>query len=412
MKLNYLQLEYVPYERCIFVQNHQIRYVRSALLSYLKNIGIILDINPTGNVLCFPIGDPEYLDNYDPIIALDDNTVSEIIGGNIKIIFEVSNEGFTDCLFRMVHSYINKKGIKPSTVYVSSGAIDIYERYQTYCNDNDICEKINIISISYFQQLSKKFVFPELLSYEYRACKKDQIYLCFNRQPARQRLELLSILESHGLNEKSFVSCSDREVHHESYGNFIEQVNHNFIDNIAFQKGYPSFRKKLPLILDRELIYNHVEIESERCQTFDYYKNSYFSIVNESYYYPYNWNETGIVCDAIFPTEKIFKAILAKHPFIVLGRPGFLKCLKDLGFKTFSPYIDEMYDEIDDDELRLLAVSSEIITLSNKTSDEWVSWQKSIEDIVVYNYHKMFESEFVKINNNLVMKQEDGSLLS
>ena len=49
-----------------------------------------------------------------------------------------------------------------------------------------------------------------------------------------------------------------------------------------------------------------------------------------------------------FPTEKTAKPMLSNKPFIVLAGKHFLKNLKSLGFKTFSPVIDESYDEIDD----------------------------------------------------------------
>ena len=32
------------------------------------------------------------------------------------------------------------------------------------------------------------------------------------------------------------------------------------------------------------------------------------------------------------------------HPFIVYGNVGTLKELKRMGFRTFSPFIDESYD--------------------------------------------------------------------
>ena len=35
-------------------------------------------------------------------------------------------------------------------------------------------------------------------------------------------------------------------------------------------------------------------------------------------------------------------------PFIVLSSKDFLKNLRNIGFKTFHPIIDESYDEIDD----------------------------------------------------------------
>ena len=49
----------------------------------------------------------------------------------------------------------------------------------------------------------------------------------------------------------------------------------------------------------------------------------------------------------VFLTEKTFKPILLKMGFVIAGRMGVLKKLRDLGFKTFSDYWDESYDTID-----------------------------------------------------------------
>jgi hypothetical protein len=43
-------------------------------------------------------------------------------------------------------------------------------------------------------------------------------------------------------------------------------------------------------------------------------------------------------------TEKTAKPIIAQRPFVVFGSAGQLKALQKLGFKTFSPVIDESYD--------------------------------------------------------------------
>jgi hypothetical protein len=43
-------------------------------------------------------------------------------------------------------------------------------------------------------------------------------------------------------------------------------------------------------------------------------------------------------------SEKSIKSILNFRPFIIIGGPGQLSILKDLGFKTFSNWINESYD--------------------------------------------------------------------
>jgi hypothetical protein len=61
--------------------------------------------------------------------------------------------------------------------------------------------------------------------------------------------------------------------------------------------------------------------------------------------------------------------------------------LKKLGYKTFSPYINEHYDTIKNDEERLTAVWSEVERLCAFSDEEWLEWQNGIIDIVEHNYN-------------------------
>ena len=56
--------------------------------------------------------------------------------------------------------------------------------------------------------------------------------------------------------------------------------------------------------------------------------------------------ETSFEENELFLSEKIIKPIVMYQPFIVLGPMGYLKRLKGYGFKTFSDFWDESYDEI------------------------------------------------------------------
>ena len=75
-----------------------------------------------------------------------------------------------------------------------------------------------------------------------------------------------------------------------------------------------------------------------------------------------------------------------KHPFILVSTAHSLTYLKKLGYKSFSPYINEHYDTIEDDEERMNAVWAEVERLCAFTDAEWLEWQKGIVDIVNYNY--------------------------
>ena len=67
------------------------------------------------------------------------------------------------------------------------------------------------------------------------------------------------------------------------------------------------------------------------------------------------WNvvsETVFYHNKLHLTEKIFKPIVSKQPFMLLAAPGNLKYLKSYGFKTFDHLWSEDYDNEVHDEQR------------------------------------------------------------
>jgi hypothetical protein len=87
-------------------------------------------------------------------------------------------------------------------------------------------------------------------------------------------------------------------------------------------------------------------------------------------------------------TEKICKPLLNFQPFLLIGFTGGLKLLKELGFKTFSPWIDESYDTVSDSNLRLSMIYNEIHRLSMMSKHEIHNWYWEMEDILLHN-HRM-----------------------
>ena len=86
----------------------------------------------------------------------------------------------------------------------------------------------------------------------------------------------------------------------------------------------------------------------------------------------------------VFLTEKTFKPILLKMGFLIAGCKGSLKKLRDLGFKTFSDYWDESYDDMEDWSKRkeaLVQTMKDIILDDVHVPDE----------ILEYNYNVLKE---------------------
>lgn len=94
----------------------------------------------------------------------------------------------------------------------------------------------------------------------------------------------------------------------------------------------------------------------------------------------YDWNagQTWI-------TEKTYRAMSCKKPLIFYSTPFALKDLQKLGFKTYSPYINETYDLIADPALRRKAIVNEMKRISKFSEVEAQQFIKQCNVISEYN---------------------------
>lgn len=64
-------------------------------------------------------------------------------------------------------------------------------------------------------------------------------------------------------------------------------------------------------------------------------------------------------------TEKTMKCLASGKPFILMSGPGSLSNLRNMGFKTFNPYINEEYDDEENSYKRLCLIKNEIERVCN-----------------------------------------------
>jgi hypothetical protein len=106
--------------------------------------------------------------------------------------------------------------------------------------------------------------------------------------------------------------------------------------------------------------------------------------------------ETVFYYDKLHLTEKIFKPIVSKQPFMLLAAPGNLAYLKSYGFKTFNSVIDESYDTIIDNDQRTEAVMRQLHWYCNLTPDEKTNIIQQLEPVIQHNFNH-FYGEFKHI---------------
>lgn len=207
----------------------------------------------------------------------------------------------------------------------------------------------------------------------------EKKFLNFNRRWRLQRPTLVALLYSIGILDKGFVSlgpCDDKNDWTtvwpwiEAQNSTNEETSKLLADNKFHICNIP------PMYLDHhDLTVNRPLIEAY--STNRLYNNSYVSVVTETNFYK--------VQPGRFVSEKVFKPIAQRHPFVLVSVPRTLELLRELGYKTFSPWIDESYDLETDDNKRLLMVAREIERLSNLTPDELTSYLNGVRDICEHN---------------------------
>lgn len=96
-------------------------------------------------------------------------------------------------------------------------------------------------------------------------------------------------------------------------------------------------------------------------------------------------------------TEKTFKAIALEMPFVLVAPQHSLKYLREYGFRTFSPLIDETYDEIADPFERLEAVAQVLTEIQARSAAAREELWQQLLPRVQHNYSHFYSGAFADV---------------
>jgi hypothetical protein len=245
---------------------------------------------------------------------------------------------------------------------------------------NDKPVSFKTIGVSHFEYMGHTY---PLYDKEYVVGTRSKKFLCFNKVHRQHRIDFLNYVVQNNLLDDSYFSF-DREG---GVGD-LEQL-------IACGKyeGIKTILNQLPLVLNKTPERaNPVDIIEDDHK---YFENSYFSVITETLFYDpttvnAKYGHSLHVVDTYlgnFLSEKTFKAIRMKHPFVMIGPPNSLAFLKSKGYKSFDLFIDESYDTIHDDIQRMQKICTEVNRLCNLPHEELVKFTEYAKDIVEHNYN-------------------------
>ena len=114
----------------------------------------------------------------------------------------------------------------------------------------------------------------------------------------------------------------------------------------------------------------------------------------------------SVVLETVFDnrihlTEKSLRPLACGHPFMLAAGPGSLALLRKYGFQTFSPYIDETYDTIQNNDLRLEHIIEEMKRIQQLPDYEKFQLIKQCNSIAEFNKKHFFSTDFF----NLIVKE-------
>jgi len=215
----------------------------------------------------------------------------------------------------------------------------------------------------------------------------EKKYISFNRLTGGARAYrsfLVAELAKHNLLGQGYVSYSDVCPEH---GHYEQQIlctvgERDVSADYVIRARYALDRIKYPLRIDNEGdIPNGSYIMGARQQLM----SSFLHVVTETCY----WE------GKLHLTEKIFKPIVARQPFVLLGCTFNLRYLRSYGFKTFDSWWDESYDVVIDPVARLQAVVRIVREISAMSNSDLESMLQGMQHVLDYNYELFYSRGFV-----------------
>lgn len=342
---------------------------------------------------------PTSLSQFSLVDLMGEHVYKKVLNKTASIVIDLPFEPFLDCIDTVYQNVVLPHKIPPSQVIFMSNMFDANE-FNKLAAEKYNSEPIRIFYFSALEyMLKEKAVQREPKSLEVKHYPKK--FLNLNRRWREHRPMTVLLMRYRQLLDKGYVSFGPCENHGDWKdiwdGLKVTAINNLYIRNAIGESD--DIMNMQPLYLDTsELHTNRAELENT---TDIFYANSYFSLVSETTYYQKHHNQSSR-----FITEKTFKPIAMKHPFLLLTIPKSLEVLKFLGYKTFSPWIDESYDNEMEDNTRMLMILDEVERLSNMSDSEVAQFIEETNHISEYNFN------LLRSKNKFLYEMKDTKCLA
>jgi hypothetical protein len=332
-----------------------------------------------------------------------------------KIIFLSHTEAlsvyYIKAMNKIVNVLVKNYDFDVNDILYVAGAHPVQENivaYQNICKEYNFNE-VPILLVNFMEIVTNHANVGANVDFDNQVITKPRIklkkFLSLNGVPRLFRIVLFSQLLKHNLLDNAhytfWLNTKDRLNVNAMADHYITQAKTQFPTLTSeavylIQKHSSKFPAMLYEHFENTKVYNQNDVFL--------YNTSYFSLVAETVFASNKGLDDDLFYECYDFSEKLFRAIKFKHPFILAARPNSLKVLREYGYKTFHPYINESYDNIENDEERLLAIVNEVKRLCNMNDKQWLEWQLNVKSIVEHNHKFLNEVGIRKLDESSLNK--------
>lgn len=325
---------------------------------------------------------PEDWTGYNPRVKslfsyLNEKYLNDLRKGHALLLLDQSFEGYqTSWLWEWFHEECTEWNIDPKYIVYVTGNMVADDVYKKWADDNNVQSRMKIIPYAHFEldmamtcyhrntNGEKTPTFQDHIDFKSKNSDRIKTFTCLNKRLRHQRIWFFKYMHDAGILDKGLVSM-----------NSFDSYYRTFEGEEMFEEECDVLNKELPLLVyglkNDELDDNYYINRFNNQQCLD----TFFTVVSEAH--------CGDSDQTMFLSEKTFKVIACKHPFIIMGNKDSMKKMREIGYKTFDGFIDESYDSLPTHE-RMKAIIESIKKVD--AIEDKMNWFKGMEDIIEHNY--------------------------
>lgn len=331
--------------------------------------------------------------------------IHDLQTGRAFLLLDQSHEGYqVPWLWEWFHNNCEQYNISPQQIIYVTGNLDCTDQYSTWAANNNVTERMLTLPYAHFEgmifesslEFNRKLVnrllqnsnlsnFKDHLLHKKKNLSQIKVYNALQKRPRAHRAWLLNKLYHAGLLQDGLNSMNEFKLSH----TYFEGKQMNLDDYNVLSKMLPMAPVENPpdFSLDQFVSSdsgNYLQQFNEQIML-----DTWVTVVSEA--------SLGDDDGTCFISEKTFKPIACSHPFIIAGNKHSLKRLREMGYRTFSPFIDETYDSLSTWD-RLDAIIKELVKIKSMTDEQRLSWYEQMEPIFAHNLEVFYKNSRASIH--------------